>query len=56
MEKEVKDLEKDSHTGEVITIDEVLRLSDEILKDCQLKKGKKAKFIKHIERVNQVFA
>jgi hypothetical protein len=29
-------------------------LSEEILKDCQLKKGKKAKFIKHMERVTQI--
>jgi hypothetical protein len=29
-------------------------LSSEVLKDLQLKKGKKAKFIKHLEKLNEV--
>lgn len=31
-----------------------MQLSDEILRDCQLKKGKKAKFIKHMDRLSLV--
>jgi hypothetical protein len=35
-------------------MEELKNLSSEIFKDLQLKKGKKAKFIKHLEKLNEV--
>lgn len=35
-------------------MEEIKNLSSEIFKDLQLKKGKKAKFIKHLEKLNEV--